>query len=96
LIEFFIISEHTLIQNLGVDGIHAEIGITTHSESEARMAKILMQRSEKSIAVFDSSKIDKCSLFQINPLSSIKAVVSDCPLSEILTTACRSENILIY
>lgn len=81
---------------LGLDGIHAEMGLTTHSELEARMAQRMMSRSEKTIAVFDNSKIDRCSLFQINSLAKIEAIICNEPLSEQLTTACHRQQIAIY
>ncbi len=81
---------------IGIDGIHAEAGLSTHSELEARMAKMMMKRSEQTIAVFDDSKIDKCSLFPISPLSAVDAVVCNKPLSEQLTAACKQLNIDIY
>lgn len=81
---------------LGIDGIHADLGLTTHSELEARMAKIMMKRSEQTIAVFDDSKLDKTSLFPITSLSEINGVVCNKPLSEPLTRACEQLKIAIY
>lgn len=65
---------------IGVDGISSSQGLTTYSDSEAQIAKALINRSAKTIAVFDHFKVGKSSLFPIAPLSAIDACITDLPL----------------
>lgn len=67
---------------IGMDGISAAQGLTTYSESEAQIAKALINRSAKTFAVFDHSKVGKSSLFPIAPLSSVEACITDSPLDD--------------
>ena len=62
---------------LGVDSFSVENGISTPSVEEANINQIMISRSRKVIAVFDSSKVNKRSLAFITDLSKIDAVVTD-------------------
>jgi len=62
---------------LGLDGISAEQGVSTYSELEAQIAKMLISRSRETYAVFDHSKINKPSLFTIAPLGMLDGVITD-------------------
>ncbi|UVI30760.1 DeoR/GlpR family DNA-binding transcription regulator [Paenibacillus spongiae] len=81
---------------IGVDGIHSSTGLTTHSELEARMAQIMMSRSDSAIAVFDGSKANKSSIFPINPLGMLEAIVCNTPLTGELLAACEQEGITMH
>ncbi|GIP37265.1 GntR family transcriptional regulator [Paenibacillus sp. J31TS4] len=72
---------------IGIDGITASLGLSTFSESEAQIAKVLIKRSEHTYAVFDHSKLGKGSLFSIAPLSSLHACITD----ELTDDAIREE-----
>lgn len=67
---------------IGVDGFTLEQGLTTYSEQEAQIAKLLMKRSLKTIAVFDHSKVGHVSLFSIAPLAQLHACITDEALDE--------------
>jgi DeoR family transcriptional regulator of aga operon len=71
---------------LGVDGITVAHGITTFSESEAFIAKMLIERSSQTIAVFDHTKVGKASLFSIAQLSSLHACITNQMLDEGFTS----------
>lgn len=73
---------HIGIMFLGADGFTLEQGLTTYSEQEAQIAKLLMKRSLKTIAVFDHSKVGRVSLFNIAPLSQLHACITDEVLSD--------------
>lgn len=66
---------HTMF--MGLDGITAEQGVSTYSELEANIARLLMSRSAKTVAVFDHSKIGRASLFHVADLSELHACVTD-------------------
>lgn len=69
---------------LGIDGLTLGQGLTTHSESEAQIAKILLRRSERTYVVFDQSKVGRVSLFTIAPIDAIHACITDAPLDGAL------------
>ncbi|MEF3306948.1 DeoR/GlpR family DNA-binding transcription regulator [Paenibacillus sp. GYB003] len=81
---------------LGIDGFALEQGLTTHSESEAQIAKILIKRSERTFAVFDRSKVDRVSLFTIAPINSIHACITDAPLAGPIGEQLRKRSIRVY
>jgi DeoR family transcriptional regulator of aga operon len=81
---------------IGIDGISAEQGLTTYSELEAQIAKLLIKRSSQSIAVFDHTKADRASLFHIAPLSSIHACVTDAELEGSLPKELIKSNVTLH
>jgi DeoR family transcriptional regulator of aga operon len=81
---------------IGIDGISAEQGITTYSELEAEIGRMLIQRSSRTIAVFDQSKVGKTSLFSIVPLSSIHGCVTDTPMDQALENKLNELHIDIH
>lgn len=62
---------------VGVDGFSREEGLTTYSELEAQIGRLMIQRSRQVIAVLDHTKVDRASLFTMAPLSSIHACITD-------------------
>ncbi|GAA3408675.1 DeoR/GlpR family DNA-binding transcription regulator [Paenibacillus hodogayensis] len=81
---------------LGIDGFALPQGLTTHSESEAEIAKILIKRSERTFAVFDKSKVGRVSLFSIAPVASVHACITDVPLEGQLREELRKSGIRVY
>jgi DeoR family transcriptional regulator of aga operon len=67
---------------LGVDGLAIQQGITTFSELEADIAKMLIQRSLQTYAVFDHTKVGKASLFGVAPLDCLYACITNQALDE--------------
>jgi DeoR family transcriptional regulator of aga operon len=62
---------------MGVDGVSTAHGVTTYSESEAQMARLMLGRSAQGYAVFDHSKLDKFSLCTIAPLTEFKGFITN-------------------
>lgn len=62
---------------MGVDGVTPGQGLTTFSELEADIARLMMKRSQKTVAVFDHSKTKRSSLFSIAPLTMIHGCITD-------------------
>ena len=62
---------------MGVDSFNLENGISTPSIEEANINQIMIQRSRKVIAVFDSSKVNKRALAFIAGLDQIDTIVTD-------------------
>jgi DeoR family transcriptional regulator of aga operon len=62
---------------IGVDGIDAQAGCTTHQEVEAHTDLALIERTERVIVVADSSKIGNIAFAQICPVARIDALITD-------------------
>jgi len=62
---------------VGVDGVDADGGITTHDEVEAQTNAALLARARTVIVVADASKIGRVHLAQIAGLDSIDEVITD-------------------
>lgn len=62
---------------MGVDGVSLHAGVSTYSEQEAQIARLMLSRSAQGYAVFDHSKLEKTSLFSIVPLTALKGVITD-------------------
>ncbi|OPC78222.1 alkaline phosphatase [Embleya scabrispora] len=68
---------YTDVTFLGVDGISAAHGCTTHDQLEAATDRAFTDRSNHTIVVADHSKIGKATLARICPLSGIGHLVTD-------------------
>jgi DeoR family transcriptional regulator of aga operon len=62
---------------MGVDGISAAGGLTTHDAVEARTDQGLAQRSQRLIVVADSTKVGRVTLSQIVPATRATLLVTD-------------------
>lgn len=62
---------------IGVDGIDAQAGCTTHHEVEAHTDLALIERAEWVIVVADSSKIGNVAFARICPVSRIDQLITD-------------------
>lgn len=78
---------------LGVDSFSVEHGISTTSVEEANINQIMISRSRKVIAVFDSSKVNKRALAFITSLDNIHAVVTDDGLDKSVRSQLKALNI---
>ncbi|BDU40009.1 transcriptional repressor AgaR [Vibrio nigripulchritudo] len=67
---------------VGVDGIHMDHGITTHSEHEARLYRFMCESIKKTIVVTDSSKFGKVSVYKVIPCSTVDVLITDSGISE--------------
>lgn len=62
---------------LGVDGIDAVIGCTTHHDLEAHTDQALIRRARRTIVVADASKIGLVAFARICPIDGIDELVTD-------------------
>jgi DeoR family transcriptional regulator of aga operon len=81
---------------MGADGFSLEHGVTTYSELEAQIGRLLLKRSMTKIAVIDHSKVGKASLFGIVPLSSLDACITDAPFKPELVRALAEWKVTVY
>ena len=78
---------------LGVDSFSVENGLSTPNMEEAHINQIMISRSHKVIAVFDSSKVNKRALAFITKLDNINTVVTDDGMDKSTITQLKSMNI---
>lgn len=81
---------------LGVDSFSVENGISTPSVEEANINQIMISRSRKVIAVFDSSKVNKRALAFITSLDNIHSVVTDDGLDKSVRSQLKAMNIDLH
>ncbi len=78
---------------LGVDSFSIENGLSTPSVEEANINQIMISRSRKVAAVFDSSKINRRALTFITDLDKIDTIVTDNGLSKSVQNQLKAMNI---
>jgi DeoR family transcriptional regulator, aga operon transcriptional repressor len=66
---------------IGVDGVSATAGFTTHHEVEAHTNRALVRTAEQVIVVADSSKISRRGFAKIADISAASAIVTDAQIS---------------
>ncbi len=64
---------------IGVDGIDAKAGCTTHQEVEAHTNGVMIARARRVIVVADSSKIGKVAFARICDITSVSGLITDLP-----------------
>ncbi len=62
---------------IGVDGIHASRGVTSHHQDEAALNRAMICNSRKAIAVADHSKLNQLARSHVSPLSDISQLITD-------------------
>jgi len=62
---------------VGADGCSPDGGLTTHDDVEAHTNRALIERSARTVAVVDSSKLGGTSFAQICAISTVDQVVTD-------------------
>lgn len=70
-------SLHIDVVFIGVDGIDAEAGCTTHHEVEAHTDLALIDRARTVVVVADSSKLGRVAFARICPVERIDALITD-------------------
>ncbi len=62
---------------IGVDGIDASAGITTHDENEARTNRAMLGRARRVIVVADGSKLGQTTLARMGDIQDVHEVITD-------------------
>ncbi len=62
---------------VGVDGISARAGLTTHHEAEAHTNRALIDRAAQALVVTDSSKIGRAAFARIAEVSRVAELITD-------------------
>lgn len=61
---------------LGVDGISAEAGLTTHHEVEAHTNRALLERANVVVVVADGSKLGEVAFARICPIAAVHELIT--------------------
>ena len=72
---------------VGTDGFTLENGLSSHFPETAAVLKKIVERSEKTILVADSSKFGKTGFVSILPITAVQKIITD---DEITPGACRA------
>ncbi|SMO52918.1 transcriptional repressor AgaR [Fodinibius sediminis] len=80
---------------LGVDGMDFEHGLTTSNPQEAQLNRLMVQRSNKVIAVTDSSKFGRHSFSYICDLNPIGMVITDDRISDEYEQGLKKRDIAV-
>lgn len=78
---------------LGFYSITSNGLITSSSVNDLEIKKLIIQHSEKAVALIDSSKIHQPSFFQLGTLSDIDALITDSGIPEAFVECCVENNV---
>jgi len=81
---------HLDIALLGVDGIEASAGCTTHDDVEARTNAALLRQAKRTVVLADSTKLGKVAFATICPLSAVHMLITDAGADEAELDRLRS------
>ena len=62
---------------IGVDGVDASAGCTTHEEVEAHTNQVMLRHAQRAVLVADSSKIGMITFARICPVGDIDELITD-------------------
>ncbi len=68
---------HLDVAFIGVDGVDALAGCTTHEEVEAHTNQVMLRHAQRAVLVADSSKIGKITFARICPARDVDEFITD-------------------
>lgn len=80
---------------VGVDGITAKDGLTTHDEVEAHTNQALISRARRVIVAADGSKVGRALLARIAPVADIDELVTDHTADPTAVAALRDSGVTV-
>jgi DeoR family transcriptional regulator, aga operon transcriptional repressor len=81
---------------VGVDGIDAEAGLTTHDEVEAHTNRAMISRASRVMVVADGSKVGRILLAAICPVSAVTELVTDATADPDALDALRRTGVTVH
>lgn len=81
---------------LGVDSFNLERGVSTPNIEEANINQTMITMVKETIAVFDSSKVNKKSFAFIAPVSKLSAIVTDNNMPLDIKTQIKKMGVKLY
>src|ERR1700712_2349704 len=94
-------AEHTLrginveVAVIGVDGISADGGLTTHDEVEAHTNATLIERAAKTVVVADGSKGGRVLLARVCAIADVDELIQDDPAAPVVLAELRSAGLTV-
>jgi DeoR family transcriptional regulator, aga operon transcriptional repressor len=86
---------HLDVALLGVDGIDADAGCTTHDYTEARTNAVLLDRAKRAVVLADSTKLGTVAFATICDLSEIDTLITDSDANPAELNRLRSAGLTI-
>jgi DeoR family transcriptional regulator, aga operon transcriptional repressor len=81
---------------IGVDGISAEGGLTTHDEIEAHTNQEMIRRAQRVIVVADGTKVGRVLLAHIAPLSDVDELITTETADQAALAAIRRAGVAVH
>ena len=81
---------------VGVDGIGARTGLTTHDEIEAHTNAAMIRQAERVIVVADGSKVGRAQLARICPVDAVQDLVTDASADPAAVDALRAAGTTVH
>ena len=81
---------------VGVDGIGARTGLTTHDEIEAHTNATMIRQAERVIVVADGSKVGRAQLARICPVEAVHDLVTDASADPAAVDALRAAGTTVH
>ncbi len=81
---------------VGVDGISARTGLTTHDEIEAHTNAAMIRQAERVIVVADGSKVGRVELARICPVEAVHALVTSADADPAELAALRVTGLAVH
>ena len=78
---------------VGTDGFTLENGLSSYFQEGAAVLKKVVQRSEKTILVADSTKYGRTGFVSILPISSVEKIITDTDFPEHAIEALKKRNV---
>lgn len=80
---------------IGVDGIDATAGITTHDENEARTNRAMLSRAKRVVVMADGSKLGQATLARIADIQDVHEVITDLSADPAAVAAIRAAGVRV-
>ncbi len=87
---------HMEVAVVGVDGISADAGLTTHDEVEAHTNRAMIARASRVMVVADGSKVGRVLLARICPTSAVHELITDGSADPEALDALRASGIGVH
>jgi DeoR family transcriptional regulator of aga operon len=81
---------------VGVDGISARAGLTTHDEIEAQTNATMIRQAERVIVVADGGKVGRAELARICPVDAVGELVTDASADPAAAAELRAAGVGVH
>lgn len=78
---------------LGVCSLHPEQGLTTDDPEQVAVKQVMVHQAQRTVALTDADKINRCDTYQIAAIGQLTAVVSELASDAEVWSAYRSQGV---